>query len=286
MRKLIANEYSTLHLKGEDAFEFGQRMFSRNLKGMNVGEGRLASFLSAEGKVQALFWVTRINTGLQLLLPKAECDRTLELMERYHFAEKFETSWDSSETWSGNWNPVVGPEQLYAEGRWKSSTEFRGVFRGTEWTFQPGSPESLTSEEKNAWLKHRIERLIPEWGLELDTDRLVFDVGLEDICDADKGCYIGQEVVERVRTRAGSGPIRFSALALDGEQIISKDLEVFSREKEVVGKFSGSAVFDPQSQQTLALAFLKRAFVEKSNEVFGGRIFRLCGDGVKPLVKK
>src|SRR5256712_14071879 len=47
----------------------------------------------------------------------------------------------------------------------------------------------------------RIEAAIPRYGRELDEDTLPLEAGVMDALSFTKGCYVGQEVVERTRSR-------------------------------------------------------------------------------------
>lgn len=53
--------------------------------------------------------------------------------------------------------------------------------------------------EDISWL--RINHGIPEWGLDIDENTLPPEAGLETSCiDYTKGCYVGQEVISRLRS--------------------------------------------------------------------------------------
>lgn len=47
----------------------------------------------------------------------------------------------------------------------------------------------------------RVEAGLPEYGRDLDEDRMPAEAGLEDAVSFSKGCYLGQEVVVRLRDR-------------------------------------------------------------------------------------
>ena len=47
----------------------------------------------------------------------------------------------------------------------------------------------------------RVEAGLPEYGRDLDEDRMPAEAGLDDAVSFSKGCYLGQEVVVRLRDR-------------------------------------------------------------------------------------
>tara|TARA_B100000315_G_scaffold237638_1_gene254598 strand:+ start:164 stop:634 length:471 start_codon:yes stop_codon:yes gene_type:complete len=62
----------------------------------------------------------------------------------------------------------------------------------------------------------RIESGTPAYGLEFDEDRLALEARLEWAIHPDKGCYLGQEVVERTMSR-GRVNRRLCLLGADGK---------------------------------------------------------------------
>ena len=51
------------------------------------------------------------------------------------------------------------------------------------------------------WTAIRVDHLIPEWGIELDSDSYILEMGFERLNGVDfrKGCYVGQEVTARMK---------------------------------------------------------------------------------------
>ncbi|HYE98453.1 MAG TPA: glycine cleavage T C-terminal barrel domain-containing protein, partial [Planctomycetota bacterium] len=67
-----------------------------------------------------------------------------------------------------------------------------------------------------AWERLRINHGYPRWGVDMGPDLLPMEAGLERIAIRyDKGCYIGQEVIQRVKTYS-EPPRMLVRLELDG----------------------------------------------------------------------
>ena len=176
--------FRRLDLSGADSHDFAHRMFSRNIRNLPMGHGALSLFLSAEGKVQSIFWAIKIPEGMLLLVPENLAQRTYDLIERYHFAEKFTTTLGASVALQ--WQPSESKAES-ADGKLLGSV-FEGDWRTTRYRFDL---DSTPTSEKSP----------PDFDMDLEQTPLVFHAGLEDLCDTDKGCYIGQEIVERVLSR-------------------------------------------------------------------------------------
>ena len=74
----------------------------------------------------------------------------------------------------------------------------------------------------------RIEAGIPRYGADFTEDNLLLEVGLDDAVSFSKGCYLGQEVVERIRSR-GHVNKKLAGLTLEGQESASpRDVIVFA----------------------------------------------------------
>lgn len=114
----------------------------------------------------------------------------------------------------------------------------------------------------------RIEAGLPKYGSELAEDTLPLEAGLEAgprvALSFNKGCYIGQEIVERARSR---GRVNWKLMGLfvetpeapaTGEKII--------KDGNPVGEIT-SACASPSLSKTIAMAYLRREVAEPGNRL-------------------
>lgn len=110
----------------------------------------------------------------------------------------------------------------------------------------------------------RVEAGIPRYGSDFTEDNLLLEVGLDDAVSFTKGCYLGQEVVERIRSR-GHVNRRLCGLLIDGETAAAPGSVI-----EVAGKPVGavtSSVVSPQLKQPIALGYLNKDAWTPGDEV-------------------
>ena len=101
----------------------------------------------------------------------------------------------------------------------------------------------------------RIEAGIPLYGVDFDEDNLLLEVGLDHSVSFNKGCYLGQEVVERIRSR-GHVNKKLSGLVLDGPSPARRGDTI-----RADGKSAGtitSSVLSPALGRPIALAYVGR----------------------------
>lgn len=112
-------------------------------------------------------------------------------------------------------------------------------------------------ESGEDWEKRRIIRGIPAWGKELDENTLPPEAGLERThIDYHKGCYIGQEVISRLKS-VGHVNRTLHLLSGMGEELPAAGAVFFTEAGAEAGSLTsvtriGSAAF-------LALGYVKRA---------------------------
>jgi tRNA-modifying protein YgfZ len=108
----------------------------------------------------------------------------------------------------------------------------------------------------------RIEAGRPRFGVDMDADTIPLEAGIEDrAISFTKGCYVGQEIIVRVRDR-GLGRVarRLVGLVVElSEQQVGGALRgaVLSRNGKEVGRVT-SAARSPALGATLALGFVHR----------------------------
>ena len=101
----------------------------------------------------------------------------------------------------------------------------------------------------------RIEAGIPCYGADLGEDTLLLEAGLTNAVSFTKGCYIGQEIVERSRSR-GRVNWKLVGLITSAPEPPSAETKLISEGKEV-GEVT-SACASPTLQKTIALAYVRR----------------------------
>jgi folate-binding protein YgfZ len=104
----------------------------------------------------------------------------------------------------------------------------------------------------------RIEAGRPRFGVDMDTDTIPLEAGIEDrAISFTKGCYVGQEVIVRVMHR-GHGRVarRLVPIVLSGATVPARGDGVFAGDREV-GEIT-SATSSPKLGAPLALGYVQR----------------------------
>jgi folate-binding protein YgfZ len=111
---------------------------------------------------------------------------------------------------------------------------------------------------ESEWEVLRIENGIPRWGRELTPEIIPPEANLAArAIDYEKGCYIGQEVISRMKV---SGQTRQRLCGLTSVTGLVPGMELRA-ETKMVGRVT-SAVFSKRMNAHIALAMIKRGYTE------------------------
>src|SRR6266849_9198886 len=132
----------------------------------------------------------------------------------------------------------------------------------------------------------RIEAGVPRYGVDMDDTNIVTETNLDDAVSYTKGCYIGQEIIARIKYR-GHVAKKLSGLIFDGAVEINAGSIINSVDGKEVGRIT-SATYSPKLKRTIALAYLKYDYlapetavkVVNSDQEFSGKVAALPFAGV------
>ncbi len=111
----------------------------------------------------------------------------------------------------------------------------------------------------------RIEAAIPRYGIDMDETNVVTETGLEDAVSFTKGCYVGQEIIARIKYR-GHVAKKLSGLTLESRVTVRPGAAIKTLSEEEVGRVT-SATVSPLLNRTIALGYLKYDFLDPTNTV-------------------
>lgn len=265
-------------LTGEDRVRYLNGQVTNDVRRAKADEAVYACVTDAKGRISGDVWV---HAGAEMLLLDAEAGLQEPLgmrLERYIVADDVELA-DVTEEWQ-LWH-VWGEAGVAArkesggggQEHWVGAARF-GVAGFDLWL--PAGAEVprfdglcvLEEADLEVW---RILQKVPRWPHELSGETFPPEAGLEGkAMDFSKGCYIGQEVLSRIKT-TGKMPREMAAFEC-GAAVKAGD-EVWLGEK-AVGRVT-SATVHPVSGQAVGLAMVRQGTVGSGGEVHvGGAVVR------------
>lgn len=101
----------------------------------------------------------------------------------------------------------------------------------------------------------RIEAGIPRYGIDMDETNVVTEAALDDAVSYTKGCYVGQEIIARIKYR-GHVAKKLSGLMFEQAVRVAVGAAITSVDGKEAGKIT-SYTYSPHLGRTIALAYLK-----------------------------
>jgi folate-binding protein YgfZ len=287
------SDLDVLEVTGRDRATFLHAMLSNDIKGLVAGRGGGAALLDVHGKVQALMTVWALEDRLLLVLPAGLAVKTTEALDHYLFSEKA-TLRDATGEWSllmlagpeaaalvrrltgvepptGTWSHSVatlaGGEVRVVRGAaetgeaevWVASAVVHGPSVWAALLEGGARPVGLTASESL-----RVETGTPRWGHDVDATVLLPEIPLEGLVSYSKGCYLGQEVVVRIRDR-GHVNRHLRGLVVEGERVPAPGDAVLAGDSEIGRVTSGTWSFG--LKRPLTLGFVRRQHGEPGTRV-------------------
>jgi len=121
----------------------------------------------------------------------------------------------------------------------------------------------------------RLEAKIPLYGVDFDQNNILPEI-TEKAVNYEKGCFVGQEIVARVKNLAkGITAKKLVSLEIESKEVPEKNAKIINDNKEV-GHIT-SAAFSPKLNKVVALGFLNKGFYEKDTIVII--------NGIKAIIK-
>jgi folate-binding protein YgfZ len=285
-----------ISVTGTDRVRWLNGMATNNVRDLASGDGVYAFLLNAQGRIQADLYVFQRGESLLVDTERGQREKVLQLFDHYIIADDVEIA-DVSDRLTAL--GLTGPESRnvleragvavpdlaplqFVDVDWQHALKKKTVtlLRSGEearesWQIwiAPERASDLWGALLNAGARStgtaalnlfRISRGIPQFGEDIRERDLPQETGQTRALNFTKGCYLGQEIVERIRSR-GSVHRQFTAFLVEGAlpEAGAKILAVEKEEKEV-GEITSSAILPlPGGDRPVALGYLRREAAEK-----------------------
>ena len=112
----------------------------------------------------------------------------------------------------------------------------------------------------------RVEAGVPEFLVDMGEDTIPLEAGLDHTLSQTKGCYVGQEIIVRIRDRAHGRVARHLVGLLPDNQNVPPAGQAVTSEGRQAGRLT-SAVMSRALGRPIALATLLREFTEPGTRV-------------------
>jgi len=282
-----------LLISGNDRVRWANSMVTNNIRDLELGHGVYCFVLNPPGHNQGDLVVYNRGEYLLATTDRAQVEQVTKLLKRYIIMDKVEIEDISGklvaigiagpqaiEMWEGAGIDVAAlePGQV-ADTVWKDigisvARNVHPRWNGYEIWLASDNAEKLWDTMTSAGMEpvgsealemYRITRGVPRYGVDLRERDLPQETCQEHALCFTKGCYIGQEIVERIRSR-GNVHRQLIGFGIDGEPPLA-GTKVRAADKDAGEITSAARVAFPAGSRTLALGYIRREFASPGTKV-------------------
>jgi folate-binding protein YgfZ len=286
-------EHGVLEVTGRDRATFLHAMLTNDIKALAPGTGCAAALLDVHGKVQALLLVWALDDRLLVVTPAGLAEKVVQDLDRYLFAEKavfrnaigeyalLMLAGPEAPALAERVAGTVPPERAWSHVQGRVAGADVRLVRGGGETGEPevwivaaagaagpvrdalvaagARPVGAAARESL-----RIEAGTPVQGREADDTVLLPELPSQALVSHTKGCYLGQEVVVRIRDR-GHVNRHLRGLLIESDTVPAPGSPVLADGADVGRVTSGTWSYG--LRRPIALAFVRRRWAEPGTAV-------------------
>ena len=276
--------FGVLKFTGGDRVSWLQGMVTNNVQKLTPSTGCYAAHLTPQGKIIAQMEILADEDALWLSLERAAIPRLAQALDRLLIMEDVQIQ-DVSDQY--DILAVTGPKarsileswldealnlpELYSHQRFEHCRVLLSDLGYDVWVSRGQAGKVLraltlsgaTAIDRGTWDVLRIEAGIPAYGTDIDETTTLPELGEKGI-SYDKGCYVGQEVVAKVKY-IGHVNRRLVGLTLSGRDLPELKSPIHKGEKEV--GYVTTSLFSPRLNRPIALGFVSRSAYGPGTEV-------------------
>ena len=281
------SDRARIRVTGEDRARLLHAMTTNDVQSLQPGQGCYAYFLNAQGRILADVNVLCFADHILLDSEPELRSKIYEHLDRYIIADDAALEDVTEKTAAisiegpdaGRTLRALGapaPEPRSAHAAWDSRTVVALTAAGGSGYFvilPAGKKPALVAELRAAEIPEampadvrqaRIENGHPRYSDEITERYLAQETALAHALNFSKGCYLGQEIVERVRSRGQVHRV-LRRLELDMRACPAAGTKLKSGDADAAE--IASAVFSEPLNKCVALAYVRTQFAEPGNHL-------------------
>jgi folate-binding protein YgfZ len=287
-----------ISLTGGDRVRWMNGMVTNNVRDLPAGHGIYAFLLNPQGRILGDMHVYNMGETLLVETDRSQVEKIIATFDHFIIMDDVEVKNISDEqTALGLAGPrsrellnaagIVVPEMqplqlvtpqcvcdcgcvectvIRGEDAQRESYEIWLAPKDVYKTWQALINAGATPVGSEALEMQRIAAGIPLYGVDIRERDLPQETEQMRALNFNKGCYVGQEIVERIRSR-GNVHRKFTGFLAEGAASIAAGAKIVSGEKDVGEVTSVAVLSTPSGERTVALGYIRREVGVPGREV-------------------
>jgi folate-binding protein YgfZ len=253
-----------IEVSGGEAIQFLDGLITNDAKTLENGNEMRAAFPNAKGRMLALAGIRKTDDKFLFETEDATHQKLFENLFRFTYAGDFQVD-DLSENYQC-YQFFGGVEDIQFSESLVISENYFVPVEETEKFENDLIEKGFVGISDEIYEVIRIENGVPKYGIDMDEETVVPEIGFENLISYNKGCYIGQEVIARIHFRGKVAKELKGLIFEDKNPAIKPKDEIKTVEDKNAG-FITSVTFSPKLEKTIALAFVRNKFLEEGTQL-------------------
>src|SRR5688572_6330605 len=261
-----------IRVTGSEAVQFLNGLITNDIKLAAEAAWLPAVFPTVQGRIIGAVRIARLDEGFLIDTETAAHDAVLKTISRFTLAGDFKVADVSNEiallTVQGKRAAelVQGFNSIRAthtgEDGYDLLIDANDAGSITDKLIAAGAqPVSLDTFETL-----RIEAGIPRHGQDMDETNVVLEANLDDAVSYTKGCYLGQEIIIRIKHR---GHVAKKLTGLKFDQPVESGAAIAAEDGKEIGRVT-SATYSPKLESPIALGYVRYEYLAPGTTVRAG----------------
>jgi len=259
-----------ISVSGAEAVMFLNGLITNDMKTLEEGRWMTAAFPNVQGRLLAAVRVLRKANDFLLDTEPVTREKVLKIIERFTLAGDFKVA-------------DITTESALISLQGHTASTVLGKISDPEITVVPATHTAeagfdlIVSKEKKMDVWHalidagatpvsreveeilRIEAGIARYGVDMDETNVVTETNLDDAVSYTKGCYLGQEIIVRIKHR-GHVAKKLTGLRFETDAPIGAGAVIRSNDDKEIGRVT-SLTFSPNFITTIGLGYVRYEYL-------------------------
>jgi len=266
-KQIWLEKFDCFSIMGKDSKRFLNGITTGSISDLNKNVLKTC-WLSPNGIIKALLEINCLDNQLEVIVFEGN---TYEIKE--YFNQIIFPSDDVSLSDTFLINRV---QQIDDKNSWKINQPIFFRNEDKQYDLYKNNPKIINTNDLQLW---RINQAIPSLNCEINGKNNPLELGLTDLIDFNKGCYLGQETMSKIRNASSlKQEIRIwtsedKVFNLESE---SKNIYNNQNKEKTVGYIT--SIYKLDSQIIKGLAMIKRKYLDTENSFFSDNLEQISID--------
>ena len=250
-------KFDCFSITGKDSKRFLNGITTGNIIDLN-NKVLKTCWLSPNGILKSLLEINCLENKLEVIVLEGN---TIEI--RKYFNDIIFPSDDVTLSETVSINRVQEVDNLHS---WRINQPIFFKNDDKEYDFYKNNPNNMNSNDLQLW---KINQAIPSLDNEINGKNNPLELGLTDLIDFNKGCYLGQETMSKIRNVSTlKQEIRVWTAKNSKYNLDFVDRNIYKNEKKEKSVGYITSIYKLGSQNFKGLAIIKRKYLNTENVFF------------------